>query len=99
MSGQPSCVDSAPLVTLKDAAKLYRGRTVLRLTELQLWQGDSMLIIGANGSGKSTLLRALAGVTSLSTGEKWHSDSFDALEISYVPQMGGSTQILPWRRI
>ena len=68
MSVQPSCGDSALLVTLKDATKHYRGRIALRLAELQLRKGDSMLIIGANGSGKSTLLRVLAGVTTLSTG-------------------------------
>lgn len=89
MSGQPSCASSAPLVTLQDATKCYRGRTVLRLPELEIRQGDSMLIIGANGSGKSTLLRVLAGVTTLSSGHARHHDAFDALEVGYVPQMGG----------
>ncbi len=89
MSVQPSCVDSALLVEVKDASKQYGGRTVLQLTELQLRKGDSMLIIGANGSGKSTLLRVLAGVTTPSTGHAQHFDAFDALEISYVPQVGG----------
>lgn len=89
MSVQPSCTDSALLVTLKDATKHYRGRIALRLAELQLRKGDSMLIIGANGSGKSTLLRVLAGVTTLSTGHARHFEAFDALEIGYVPQMGG----------
>jgi ABC-type multidrug transport system ATPase subunit len=89
MSGRPSCANSAPLVALQDATKHYRGRCVLRLRELELRQGDSMLIVGANGSGKSTLLRVLAGVTTLSSGCAHHYDAFDALEIGYVPQMGG----------
>ncbi len=49
---------------MKTAAfsKTYRGRTVLRLPQLELPAGEITALVGPNGSGKSTLAKVLAGI-------------------------------------
>jgi iron complex transport system ATP-binding protein len=44
------------------------GRTVLRAIELELIEGEQVVLLGANGSGKSTLLRVVSGVLSPAAG-------------------------------
>ena len=46
---------------MKSAAfsKTYRGRTVLRLPQLELPAGEITALIGPNGSGKSNTTRLL----------------------------------------
>ena len=48
------------------------GKTVVRAiqgVDLDVYEGDTVGIVGLNGSGKSTLLSAIAGVLPLSRGE------------------------------
>ncbi len=52
------------LVNLKDVAKGYGSRSVLRDITLGVSAGDRIGVVGANGDGKSTLLRLIAGVES-----------------------------------
>ena len=49
------------LVNLKDAAKGYAARTVLRDVTLGVSEGDRIGVVGRNGDGKSTLLALIAG--------------------------------------
>ncbi len=56
---------SAPprnLVNLKDVAKGYASRSVLRGVTLGVSAGDRIGVVGRNGDGKSTLLRLIAGL-------------------------------------
>jgi tungstate transport system ATP-binding protein len=48
------------LYELENVKKLYDGRVVLQINDLQIRQGEILGLIGPNGSGKSTLLRLLA---------------------------------------
>src|SRR5215210_1062262 len=50
------------LVNLKDVAKGYGSRSVLRDVTLGVGAGDRIGIVGRNGDGKTTLLRLIAGV-------------------------------------
>src|SRR5215210_6141937 len=50
------------LVNLKDVAKGYGSRSVLRDVTLGVAAGDRIGVVGRNGDGKSTLLRLIAGV-------------------------------------
>jgi ABC-2 type transport system ATP-binding protein len=88
--GSAASAGEPPLVALHRATKSYGGRCVLRIGQLEVQRGDSLLIVGANGSGKSTLLRMLAGITCPSSGRVAHAPGFDALDIAYVPQAGGA---------
>jgi iron complex transport system ATP-binding protein len=44
------------------------GRTVLRGIDLELAEGEQVVVLGANGSGKSTLLRVVSGMLSPAAG-------------------------------
>ena len=54
---------SAPrnLVNLKDVAKGYGSRSVLRDVTLGVAGGERIGVVGRNGDGKSTLLRLISG--------------------------------------
>jgi tungstate transport system ATP-binding protein len=45
--------------SLHGVTRVYDGRTVLKVSELDIREGEILAIIGPNGSGKSTLLRLL----------------------------------------
>src|SRR3954462_26487 len=49
------------LVNLKDVAKGYGSRSVLRDVPLGVSAGERIGVVGRNGDGKSTLLRLVAG--------------------------------------
>ena len=50
------------LLNLKDVAKGYGSRSVLREVTLGVAAGERIGVVGRNGDGKSTLLRLIAGV-------------------------------------
>jgi ABC transport system ATP-binding/permease protein len=65
------------------------GRTILQELSLSILPGEFVVIIGPSGAGKSTLLRALAGVSTPTTGEVLISGEpvlGRRTEIGYVPQ-------------
>src|SRR4051812_34282558 len=49
------------IVNLKDVAKGYGSRSVLRGVTLGVAAGERIGVVGRNGDGKSTLLRLVAG--------------------------------------
>ncbi|HYF25212.1 MAG TPA: ATP-binding cassette domain-containing protein, partial [Baekduia sp.] len=57
------------LVNLKDVAKGYGSRSVLRDVTLGVAAGDRIGVVGRNGDGKSTLLRLLAGAEDADAGQ------------------------------
>ena len=56
------------LLNLKDVAKGYASRSVLREITLGVSAGERIGVVGRNGDGKSTLLRLIAGVELLDAG-------------------------------
>jgi energy-coupling factor transport system ATP-binding protein len=65
----------------RDLRVALGGRTVVRGVDLELRAGDVIALFGRNGAGKTTLLRALAGLTTPSSG------SVDTqVRVAYVPQ-------------
>jgi ABC-type multidrug transport system ATPase subunit len=53
---------SAPALAVRDVAKSYGRRAVLRGISFEVHRGEIVGIVGENGTGKSTLLRILAGL-------------------------------------
>src|SRR5712692_1052835 len=58
-----------PLLELRNIAKRFGGRDVLRDISLQVAAGEFLTILGESGSGKTTLLRLIAGFEQPTGGE------------------------------
>jgi len=50
-----------PVIEVRNLTKRFDGQAVLHGLNLQVNQGETMVIMGGSGSGKSTLLRCLIG--------------------------------------
>src|SRR5215216_32311 len=48
-------------IQVQDVVKKYGGRTVLDQIRLDVYEGETLVILGGSGSGKSTLLRLMIG--------------------------------------
>lgn len=50
------------MIRVRDLRHAYDGQTVLDLPQLDVADGERLLLLGASGSGKTTLLHILAGL-------------------------------------
>jgi phospholipid/cholesterol/gamma-HCH transport system ATP-binding protein len=50
-----------PIISCKDVVKRFGDQTVLSGVNLDVYPGETMVIMGGSGSGKSTLLRTMIG--------------------------------------
>ncbi len=62
------------LITLKNAIKVYSGpsdqkTTALNISELDIFRGEFIVILGASGSGKSTFLNIVGAQDDLTSGD------------------------------
>jgi phospholipid/cholesterol/gamma-HCH transport system ATP-binding protein len=48
-------------IQVQDVTKIFGGRTVLDAIRLDVFEGETLVILGGSGSGKSTLLRLMIG--------------------------------------
>lgn len=48
-------------ISVKNLQKVFGGRTVLHNINLDIYKGETFVIMGGSGSGKSTLLRIMTG--------------------------------------
>ena len=51
-----------PAISVRDLVVSYNGRRVLDGINLDVVQGETMVLLGGSGSGKSTLLRHIIGL-------------------------------------
>jgi phospholipid/cholesterol/gamma-HCH transport system ATP-binding protein len=51
-----------PIISVRDLVVEYDGRRVLDRLNLDIEQGETMVLLGGSGSGKSTLLRQIIGL-------------------------------------
>ena len=58
----PHVTTGTPLIQLGDFCYAYDDVTALRHVDLDIYAGESVVLMGDNGSGKSTLLKALVGL-------------------------------------
>jgi lipopolysaccharide transport system ATP-binding protein len=65
----------------------------LSKVDLELYEGETLGVIGSNGAGKSTLLRMLAGIVSPDCGRLWRKPgvtaSLLALNAGFKPELSG----------
>ena len=57
-----------PLIRVRDLVKRFDGRAVLDGISLDVFRGETMVIMGGSGCGKSTLLRCMIGTYELDEG-------------------------------
>lgn len=74
------------LITCRDLAMSYEGRTVLSGLSFSVEAGDYLCIVGENGSGKSTLVKSLLGLKKPAGGQIVFGDGFTSNQIGYLPQ-------------
>ncbi len=59
------------LIELKNVTKSFGERKVLDGVDLEIFQGETLVIIGRSGVGKSTILKHVAGLLAPDDGEIW----------------------------
>ena len=75
------------LLAAKGLWKMLGDRWVLRGIDLELYEGEAVLVVGHNGSGKTTLLRVLAGLTEPSGGSVWRACSRCVAMVGHAPML------------
>ncbi len=76
-------------VRAEGVSKRYGRHAVLDDVDLELRDGQAVLLMGANGAGKSTLLQILAGLVPADQGTVAVGG-----QIGYAPQVGGLIDLL-----
>jgi ABC-2 type transport system ATP-binding protein len=82
-------MSEAPLLTITNGKRFYGQHLALNVEQLEIVQGDRILVSGPNGCGKSTLLQIVAGMANIHTGTLTCSERWRDLSIGYLPQDGG----------
>ncbi len=70
------------MIKLEHVNMSFRGNQILADINLEIAEGETMVIIGPSGSGKSTLLRLMIGLLKPSSGQIW----VNGREISGLPE-------------
>lgn len=73
-----------PIIRLKNVNKTFGNKHVLRGITLDIYPGESFLIIGGSGSGKSVLLKCILGLMTPDEGSE--------IEIAGVDVLNGPTK-------
>jgi ABC-type Mn2+/Zn2+ transport system ATPase subunit len=84
-----------PLLTLRDAALGYDGRTILEHVTLEVAEGEFLALLGPNGAGKTTLLRGIVGLMPVRSGMLRYEFDRASSPIGYVPQRDALDAIFP----
>ncbi|MBP2627209.1 MAG: Sulfate-transporting ATPase [Firmicutes bacterium] len=62
------------MIKLSNINMSFRGKQILHDINLEVGQGETMVVIGPSGSGKSTILRLIIGLLKPTSGEIWVKD-------------------------
>ncbi len=57
------------IISLKNVSKVFQNRKVINDVSLDIYKGETFVIMGCSGSGKSTLLRLMTGAIKPDKGE------------------------------
>jgi putative ABC transport system ATP-binding protein len=74
-----SSTANSPLIELRQVVKVYNSLagsvTALNGVDLQIFQGEFLVLTGRSGSGKTTLVNVLTGLDRATSGEIWVNGS------------------------
>ncbi|MDZ7288803.1 MAG: ABC transporter ATP-binding protein [candidate division KSB1 bacterium] len=59
----------APIISIRNLKTHYGNRQILKDINLDIYRGETMVILGRSGCGKSTLLRHIIGLAKPTSGE------------------------------
>jgi putative ABC transport system ATP-binding protein len=78
MKEEQSTHEKPPVFVARQLAKIYRMGEVevhaLRGVDVEIYEGEFVVLLGPSGSGKSTLLNILGGLDTATSGEVWWRD-------------------------
>src|SRR5919108_6438908 len=86
---------SRPMLEVKGLHAGYAGSEVLHGVDLNVEEGQGVVVLGPNGHGKSTLLRAITGLLPATDGQvvfdgkeitRWRPDLIAAAGVVHIPQ-------------
>ncbi len=60
-----------PFISMRGVEKSFGDKRVLRGVDLEVMEGETMVVLGGSGAGKSVLLRHLNGLERPDRGEVW----------------------------
>ncbi len=69
MTGSPEATAGGLAITLREVVVSYNGRCVLDGINLDIFRGQTTVLLGSSGSGKSTLLRQIIGLEHPQSGQ------------------------------
>ena len=89
VEGQRCSPNAKALLRIEGVSVRLGQRLVLDNTDMEIFEGEQIRIIGTNGSGKSTLLNAIAGIVPLERGRiVFRGEDISNLPVHERAQMG-----------
>ncbi|GAB5470880.1 MAG: ATP-binding cassette domain-containing protein [Rhodospirillales bacterium] len=85
-----------PLLSLQDIALSFGGDPLLRGTELHLFAGERVCLVGRNGCGKSTLLKIAAGMIEADSGTRKLKPGTTLRYLEQEPDFSGYSSTLAY---
>ena len=86
-------VDKQPKITIRGLHKSFGDKTVLNGIDLDIFQGESMVVIGSSGVGKSVLLKNIIGLLTPDSGsikiDGYETVGMDCLENETIQKKFG----------
>ena len=58
-----------PVITIRGLTKSFEDNHVLRGVDLDLYQGENLVVLGRSGTGKSVLIKVISGLLKADTGQ------------------------------
>lgn len=81
-----------PILQVKNISKSFKGHQVLKDININLYPGETHLIIGENGAGKSTLMKVISGVYCSDEGYiLWEGERMDIPSPHFAHKLGITT--------
>ena len=90
---------AAPLLELRDVAKVFGDTVALEPTSLTIDEGSFVAIVGPSGCGKSTLFNVIAGLLRPDAGEVRLADAIVTGATGHVGYMLQKDLLVPWRTV